>query len=172
MLVVVNFRLFDGLVFVIEAKKRGNPKAKEHTQQEKSYNGCDAGHQPVGYHGKPLPYILLRAVIQGADPKAKGPPERASKKRVTENWQLLLLVSRRGFSGLRCNRSDPLGRLFHDLRQRSFQRNLEDLVHRIHEMQFHFGSQILGYFSEVFFVVLGQDHFEQPRPVRRQEFLL
>ena len=48
MLVIVDFRLFDRLVFVIKAEKRGNAKAQEHTQQEKDHDRSDAGYEPVG----------------------------------------------------------------------------------------------------------------------------
>jgi hypothetical protein len=73
MLVVVDFRLFDGLVFVIEAEKRGNPKAEEHAQQEKNHDRSDASHQPVGNHGEPLLYILAPRSGNKAQTQIKRP---------------------------------------------------------------------------------------------------
>lgn len=54
-LLVVDLVFFDGLVFVVQAEKRGNPESENHAQQEENRDRCDAGYQPVGDHGKPLP---------------------------------------------------------------------------------------------------------------------
>src|SRR5215469_6205465 len=94
MLVVVDFGLFYGLVFVIEAEKRSYPKAEEHAQQEKNHDRCDAGHQPVGNHGKPLPLYFSSSQWQEMrGRKTKRPACGGPFK--TENWQL-----RTGFTGV------------------------------------------------------------------------
>ena len=45
-------------------------------------------------------------------------------------------------------------------REGGFQRDLQHLIHRIHEMHLHRIAQIFRDFGKVFFVVAGQDHFE------------
>src|SRR6266446_176722 len=84
-----------------------------------------------------------------------------------------LLMRRRSIRRAGSQRSDRLrGYILAERRQGRFECNLQHLVHRIHEVHLHGVAQIFGNLGQVFFVVAGEDDFEESSAVSGQQFFL
>jgi hypothetical protein len=84
---------------------------------------------------------------------------------------LALLVGRRDICRVRSERGDRLLRYFFvEVGQRRLQRDLENLVHGVDEVQLHRAAQVFGDFGDIFLVVFGKDDFEESGAVSRQQF--
>ena len=66
----------------------------------------------------------------------------------------------RSFCGSGGERRDWLRGFFLKAGQRRFESDRENLVHGVDEMQLHGIAQVFGNLGDIFFVVLGQNHFE------------
>src|SRR5439155_17550446 len=74
-----------------------------------------------------------------------------------------LLVRGGTFTRLRrSNRCDWLRRSFRNLRQRLLQSQRQHVVHSFNEVQLHGIAQVLGNFSDIFFIVLGRIASKSP----------
>src|ERR1700728_2327224 len=127
---------------------------------------------------------MRRKILQAKQPsepeklrkcKTKRLREQASKdwKVRTRYWVLTLLMRRRTILRARSQRRNRLHRfVLVDRRQRRFQRNLQNLVHGIDEVQLHGVAQIFGNLGQILFVVPRQDDLEESGAMCRQQFFL